>query len=124
MIAKERLEIAMSYKYESYDNLNELKKVDQKLADELIWYAWNENWRNEDFLVFPNEIEFAKYELEDGWYEGLGLEVVQGTKYKGAVNPFNYIDYKRLADDLIKDWDKSLYYESSEGKIVRTSYGF
>lgn len=66
----------MSYEYESYDNLNELKKVDQKLADELIWYAWNENWRNEDFLVFPNEIEFAKYELEDGWYEGLGLEVV------------------------------------------------
>ena len=124
MIAKERLEIAMSYKYESYDNLNELKKVDQKLADELAWYAWYEDWKNEDFLVFPNKVEFAKYELEDGWYEGLGLEVVQGTKCKGAVNPFNYIDYKSLADDLIKDWDRALYYESSEGKIVRTSYGF
>ena len=84
----------------------------------------SEDWKNEYFLVFPNKVEFAKYELEDGWYEGLGLEVVQGTEYKGAVNPFNYIDYKRLADDLIKNWDRSLYYESDEGKIVRTSYGF
>ena len=31
----------MSYKYESYDNLEELKKVDPKLADELVWYAWS-----------------------------------------------------------------------------------
>ncbi|MBE5068039.1 hypothetical protein INF23_10785 [Ligilactobacillus salivarius] len=114
----------MSYEYESYDNLNELKKVDSKLANELIQYSWTENWKDEYFLVFPNKVEFAKYELEDGWYEGLGLEVVQGTKYKGAVNPFNYIDYKRLADDLIKDWDRSLNYASNEGKIVRTSYGF
>lgn len=114
----------MSYKYESYDNLEELKKVDPKLAQELIRYAWSEDWKNEDFLVFPNKVEFSKYELEDGWYEGLGLEVVQGTEYKGAVNPFNYIDYKRLADDLIKNWDRSLHYASDEGKIVRTSYGF
>lgn len=114
----------MSYEYENYDNLEELKKVDPKLANELSWYAWSKDWKNEDFLVFPNKVEFAKYELEDGWYEGLGLEVVQGTEYKGAVNPFNYIDYKRLADDLIKNWDRSLYYASDEGKIVRTSYGF
>ena len=114
----------MSYKYESYDNLEELKKVDPKLANELSWYAWSEDWKNEDFLVFPNEVEFAKYELEDGWYEGLGLEVVQGTEYEGAVNPFNYIDYKKLADDLIKNWDRSLYYASDDGKVVRTSYGF
>ena len=114
----------MSYEYENYDNLEQLEKVDSKLANELSLYAWSEDWKNEDFLVFPNEVEFAKYELEDGWYEGLGLEVVQGTEYRGAVNPFNYIDYKRLADDLIKNWDRSLYYESDEGKIVRTSYGF
>lgn len=114
----------MSYEYERYDNLAELKKVDTKLADELIWYAWNKDWQNEDFLIFPNEVEFAKYELEDGLYEELGLEVVQGSKCEGVVNPFNYIDYKGLADDLIKDWDRSLYYASDEGKIVRTSYGF
>lgn len=114
----------MSYEYENYDNLEQLEKVDPKLANELSWYAWSEDWKNEDFLVFPNEVEFAKYELEDGAYEELGLEVVQGTEYEGAVNPFNYIDYKRLADDLIKNWDRSLYYESDEGKIVRTSYGF
>lgn len=69
----------MSYEYESYDNLNELKKVDSKLANELIQYSWTENWKDEYFLVFPNKVEFAKYELEDGWYEGLGLEVVQGN---------------------------------------------
>lgn len=94
----------MSYRYEIYDNLEELKKADEKLADELVRYAWSEEWKNEDFVVFPNEVEFAKYE--------------------GAVNLFNYIDYKRLADDLIKDWDRSLYYASDEGKVVRTSYGF
>ena len=114
----------MSYEYENYDNLEQLEKVDSKLANELVRYSWSKDWENEDFLVFPNEVEFAKYELEDGWYEGLGLEVVQGTEYRGAVNPFNYIDYKRLADDLIKNWDRSLYYASDEGKIVRTSYGF
>lgn len=114
----------MSYEYEIYDNLDQLKKVDQKLADELIKYSWSEDWKNEDFIVFPNEIEFAKFELEDGWYEELGLVIKKGISYKGAVNPFNYINYKKLGDDLIKEWDSSLYYASDEGKIVRTSYGF
>lgn len=113
----------MSYRYEIYDNLAELKKADEKLADELVRYSWSEEWRNEDFMVFPNKVEFAKFELEDGWYEEIGL-VIKGTNYNGTVNPFNYIDYKGLADDLIKDWDNSLYYASDEGKIVRTSYGF
>ena len=47
----------MSYEYESYDNLNELKKVDSKLANELIQYSWTENWKDEYFLVFPNKVE-------------------------------------------------------------------
>ena len=41
----------MSYEYESYDNLNELKKVDSKLANELIQYSWTENWKDEYFSV-------------------------------------------------------------------------
>ena len=53
----------MSYEYESYNNLNQLKKIDPKLADELVWYAWNKEWKNENLMVFPNGVEFAKYEL-------------------------------------------------------------
>lgn len=106
-----------SYKYESYDNLNELKKVDSKLANELIQYSWTENWKDEYFLVFPNKVEFAKYEME----EGLGIEIID---WGGEINPLEYIDFKRLADDIIKSWDNSLCYVSDEGKIVRTSYGF
>ena len=32
----------MSYRYEIYDNLAELKKADEKLADELVRYSWSE----------------------------------------------------------------------------------
>ena len=113
----------MSYEYESYNNLNQLKKIDPKLADELVWYAWNKEWKNENLMVFPNGVEFAKYELEDGWYVGIGLKK-ENTDYRGAPNPFNYMDYERLANDLIESWDRSLHYESNEGKIVLTSYRF
>ena len=95
----------MSYEYENYDNLEELKKVDPKLANELKQRSWKED---KEIMVFPNKSEFAKFKV-DFW-----LEVID---WGSIVDPLKYIDFNRLADDLIKK-DSSLYYTSDDGRII------
>ena len=42
------------------------------------------------------------------------LEVID---WGSIVDPLKYIDFNRLADDLIKK-DSSLYYTSNDGRII------
>lgn len=57
-------------------------------------------------------------------YKELGIKVGKGRKVNEKFNLMYYVDLARLADDLIKNWDKNTYYESNEGKIVQVAYGF
>ena len=95
----------MSYEYENYDNIKQLEKIEPKLANELKQRSWKED---KEIMVFPNKSEFAKFKV-DFW-----LEVID---WGSIVDPLKYIDFNRLADDLIKK-DSSLYYTSNDGRII------
>lgn len=103
----------MDYVFEKYANLDQLKKADPKLADELAKKILNEGERIQGFMVFPNKVEFAKHEVD------FRLEVID---WGSGIDPLEYIDFAKLADDLITEWNSPVYYVSDKGKIVRRSY--
>lgn len=107
----------------TYNNFKEFKKENEKLANELIDKKDKGEWQNEQIHLHDNQIEFAEYEVLDGWYSGIIGNI--NTDFKGAPNLFDYIDYESLSDELIRNWDESInYYSNNTGKIVVTTYGW
>ena len=92
----------MSYEYESYDNLEELKKVDPKLAQDLIEYEESfgkyksKEWRTMVIEVYASREDFAKDQGED----------------------------EDLADDLIEELDEMYNFESPDGRVIHTEGAF
>ena len=91
----------MSYEYESYDNLEELKKVDPKLAQDLIEYEESfgkyksKEWRTMVIEVYASREDFAKDQAGD----------------------------EDLADYLMQEYE--MYnYENLDGRVVHTEGEF
>ena len=91
----------MSYEYESYDNLEELKKVDPKLAQDLIEYEESfgkyksKKWRTMVIEVYASREDFAKDQAGD----------------------------EDLADYLMQEYE--MYnYENLDGRVVHTEGEF
>lgn len=92
----------MSYESTVYDNLNELKKVDPKLAQDLIEYEESfgkyrsQEWETMAIEVYPTREDFAKSQGED----------------------------EDLADDLMEELDEMYNYEGLDGRVVHTDGAF
>ena len=92
----------MNYDSTVYDNLTELKKVDPKLAQDLIEYEErfgkhkSKEWRTMAIEVYPTKEDFAKGQGED----------------------------EDLADDLMQELDEMYNYESLDGRVVHTDGAF
>ena len=92
----------MSYESTVYDNLSELKKVDPKLAQDLIEYEEsfgkysNQEWRTMAIEVYPTREDFAKDQGGD----------------------------EDLSDDLMEELDEMYNYEGLDGRVVHTDGAF
>ena len=92
----------MNYESTVYDNLNELEKVEPKLAQDLIEYEEsfgkysNQEWRTMAIEVYPTREDFAKGQGED----------------------------EDLADDLMEELDEMYNYEGLDGRVVHTDGAF
>lgn len=92
----------MNYESTVYDNLNELEKVEPKLAQDLIEYEESfgkyssQEWRTMAIEVYPTREDFAKGQGED----------------------------EDLADDLIEEIDEMYNYEGLDGRVVHTEGAF
>ena len=110
------------YNYEHFKNLDELKQKHYGVATRLLEYASDPegDWTTEDIYLYNSPEDFARYEVEDGWYS---TSVV--TDYRGAPPLYNHIDYASLANALINSWDKSInYHDELTGFILTTSCGW
>jgi len=86
----------MSYESTVYDNLSELKKIDPKLAQDLIEYEESfEKYRSQEWRTMARE-DFAKGQGED----------------------------EDLADDLMEELDEMYNYESLDGRVIHTDGAF
>ena len=92
----------MNYESTVYDNLNELEKVEPKLAQDLIEYEEsfgkysNQEWGTMAIEVYPTREDFAKDQAGD----------------------------EDLADDLMEELDEMYNFESTDGRVVHTDGAF
>lgn len=112
----------MEYEYESFNNFKELAAKHPKAAAELLEKFNEGEWQDNDLYWYPSEEDFAIYEIVDGWYSNLGLN--QFVDFNGAPNPLNFIDFKSFGDVLIDSYDPTCNFETNNGEIVTTGYGF
>lgn len=109
----------MDYKCKIHKDFKELKKDDPELAEKLLDEVNKGEWMEGELYVYPDDHEFAKYELSEGWYCDCDFD----RNFNGAPNPFNYIDMDSFARALVNSWDDSCNREIGE-KIITTNYGW
>ena len=92
----------MNYESTVYDNLNELEKVEPKLAQDLIEYEEsfgkysNQEWRTMVIEIYASREDFAKDQAGD----------------------------EDLAYDLMEELDEMYNFESTDGRVVHTDGAF
>lgn len=67
-------------------------------------------------------VGLAEYELYEGWYASI-LNTYHEPDWRGAPNPFDFIDLQALGEALSESWDESAYWTDGTN-VVGTSYGW
>lgn len=106
----------------TFDGYKELFEHDENLAKELLEAVGEGAWQQEEIYYYEDVEDYAKYELTEGWYMGVGLEL--DGDYNGAPNPMDFIDLVALGDALVESWDSSCNFKSDGEEILTTSYGW
>ena len=104
-----------------YNNFKEFEQHKPKLASQLLNDKGMGDWQEHELIFFNSFMDIAEYELKEGWYSTF-FNIHQD--FKGAPNPFNFIDYNELGKNLLKDADTTIYYRFDNGQSIMTPYGF
>ena len=108
------------YEIKTYENLEELKEINEELVERLLEEFDEGEWAYNQLYVYQSLEDFAIYEVEEGWYSGAIKE-----DFNGAPDLLDYIDYEALGNALKDNWDDSCYYYDEETDyVVSTAYGF
>ena len=101
------------YTVQIYENIEELKDINENLAKQLS-YVFDENALKEsEIFIYPSLEDFAKYEVED-----LFCPVLFSKNYN-ILNLLESIDYNVLGGKLKANWDEnSHYYEEETDTVV------
>lgn len=67
----------MDYKEEILDNYQELAAKHPKAAAELLDKFGEGKWQEYTLCWYPNKEDFAKFEVEEGWYRDVDLSNVK-----------------------------------------------
>ena len=117
----------MQYNSTWYDDFTEFLDCDNQTANLLLDEfdldhsdIGKYEWMNDQLTVYPDVIEYAIYELTDGWYRNHNL----GGDFGDAPNPLDYMDLNSLGSDLIHSGDDGVCRLLPNGKVVTTSYGW
>ena len=98
-----------------YENYNVLKEAEPKLAEELSHeFDFTNDPVEYEFYVYPDHIDWAENELNDGWYG----DMFDDIDFRGTPNPLDCIDMEKFSQALIDMVDPSTAYECSDGRVV------
>lgn len=99
-----------------YESYNTLKEAEPKLAEELNnrFDIINNDCEDCEIYVYPNRIEWAENELNDGWYG----DMFDNMDFRGAPNPLDFIDMEKFSQALIDTVDPTTAYKCSDGRVV------
>lgn len=103
-----------------YENFNDLKEAEPKLAEELDdkFAIINSDYEYDEIYVYPNRVDWAEKELTDEWYEN----IFGNVDFCGAPNPLDFIDMEKFSQALINTVDPRIAYECSDGKVVEIDW--
>lgn len=111
----------MYYENEIFDNYQALAKKHPDAAAELQNEIGDGEWQNLELRWYPNEEDFAIYDVIDGWYSNIPLDT---GDFDDAPNLLNFFDFKALGRALVETWDSSCNFETESGEIITASYGW
>ena len=101
------------YTVQIYENIEELKDINENLAEQLTCVFDENTLKESEILIYPSLEDFAKYEVEDLFCPGLF------SKNYNILNLLESIDYNVLGGKLKANWDKnSHYYEEDTNTVV------
>ena len=107
----------------TFNNYNELKEEYNKLAIELLEVKGLGEWQNEEIYMYDDLEEYAEYEVTEGWYAALGLNICD-VDYNGAPNLYDFINLSELGQALSNRWDMSTHYQTNNDEVLTTGYGW
>ena len=101
------------YTVQIYENIEELKDINENLAEQLICVFDEDTVKESEIFIYPSLEDFAKYEVEDLFCPVLFL------KNYNILNLLESIDYNVLGGKLKANWDEnSHYYEEDTDTVV------
>ena len=112
------------YSCVNFENFKEFEKELPKQAKELMDYAEEGEWQDNEINVYYDISGYADYEVREGWYADLLNCDLAELNYHGAPSLYGYIDFDKLGQDLIDAGDPTCTFETSDHKVIETSYGW
>lgn len=116
--------MALEYKYDTFEDFNDLKAAKPKLADILISEFYDGDWQGEDIYVYPDVKTFGMAEVMDGCYQILTHSAYHYLKNSNMPNFLEYINFKKLGEDLVESYDEKYVFVTKSGIVVHTQVGF
>ena len=115
--------MALEYKYDTFEDFNELRVAKPKLAEILSSEFYDGDWQGEDIYVYPDVKNYALSELIDGYYQISTYPLYQHLKNSTLPDFLEYINLNKLGRDLASDLDRYIFVTKS-GIVVQTPVGF
>ena len=105
------------YTVQIYENIEELKDINENLAEQLTCVFDENTLKESEIFIYPSLEDFAKYEVED-----LFCPVLFSKNYN-ILNLLESIDYNVLGGKLKANWDESShYYEEETDTVIFINY--
>lgn len=106
------------YTVQIYENIEELKDINENLAEQLTCVFDENTLKESEIFIYPSLEDFAKYEVEDGFY----IEIID-TDYDEAYDLLECINYQALGEKLKEKWDESShYYDENTDTVIFVNY--
>lgn len=105
------------YTAQIYEDIEELKEINENLAKQLTYFFDENTLKESEIFIYPSLEDFAKREVED-----LFCPVLFSKNYN-ILNLLESIDYNVLGEKLKANWDEnSHYYEEETDTVVVINY--
>lgn len=106
------------YTVQIYEDIEELKEINENLAEQITYVFDEKRLKETEIFVYPSLEDFAKYEVEDGFY----IEIID-KDYDEAYDLLECINYVALGEKLKQKWNKdSHYYDEETDTVIFINY--
>lgn len=108
----------------AYDNFEDFKADHPDEAKELLANVKPGTWQDSDIYYYDDPASYADYNVREGWYGCLINKDLATMDYHGAPSLYDFIDFDKLGQALIDNGDPSTTFETGNGNVIETNYGW